>query len=339
MPELRRNIVTDEWVIIATERVKRPEDFSDKNKNVDNSNGLSYKENCPFCKGNEALTPPEIYTIRKDADDISTWEIRVVPNKFPALTSEGENTRTTIGIYEIMSGVGEHEVIIETSEHDKNPALLDEKAVSVIVDTYVKRYKDISQKTDIKYVQIFRNHGKIAGASLEHPHSQIIATPVIPDIVQRKFDIAKRYYENTCKCIMCDVISEEKRDTRRIIFENEDFLVFEPFASKVPFETWIVPKRHDLTFEHINGLETKSLGHVLSKTLRAIYKGLSDPAYNMVICTLPTDQTKENYYMHWYIQIIPRLTITAGFEMGTGIYINVTTPEDTAYFLRCNIEK
>ncbi len=341
MPELRRNIITDDWVIVATERAKRPEDFTDKNRNVSSSVTVSFKENCPFCDGNEGLTPPEVYAVRDGASEANTsgWNVRVVSNKFPALTDVGEVRETTIGIYNTMSGIGAHEVIVETTDYSKSPALLKESEVNTIVDTYVNRYKKLSERKELKYIQIFRNHGKIAGASMEHPHSQIIATPVVPPIVERRLNGAKRYYDHNGKCVFCEILSEEKRDGRRIVFENEDFIVFEPFASKTPFETWIMPKKHNMKFECMDDSTRTSFAKVLRKTLRAMYAGLSDPAYNFVICTPPVNEGTEDKYSHWYVEIVPRLTVAAGFEMGTGIYINVATPEDTASFLRDNIEK
>jgi UDPglucose--hexose-1-phosphate uridylyltransferase len=331
MPELRRDPITGEWVIIASERVKRPSDFSSRPR----ASEVDDISHCPFCPGHEAMTPPEIIAFRHPGSQRNGpgWWVRVVPNKFPALAVEGELNKTGFGMYDWMNGVGAHEVIIETPEHNRPFAFLDARQVEDVLWAYRARYLDLKKDPRLKYILIFRNHGRVAGASLSHPHSQIIATPMLPGQVVTEMAGAKRYESYRDRCAYCDLVNQERNEGKRVVAENESFIAFEPYASRYPFETWVVPKRHGPSFAAISAEEQASFAEILGGTLRRIHVTLDDPPYNFTIHTAPCD-SDERPDFHWHLEIFPRLTITAGFEMGTGIFINVTPPEVAARCLR-----
>ena len=328
MPELRKDPVIKRWVIIATERAKRPKDFSQKEEEVKSTF-------CPFDYGNEHLTPPEVLAFRPADTEPNTpgWWVRVVPNKFPALDPDVESKKYGRGMYDAMSGFGAHEVIIETPNHNTTLALLDVNQIEEIVWAYRHRYIALSNDSRIKYILIFRNHRKDAGASLSHPHSQIIATPIVPKRVQEELDGAKEYYSYKERCVFCDMINQERLENERIVEENEDFIAFEPFAARFPFETWILPKKHQNSFANIAEQQVKKFARVLKNTLLRIYKALDNPPYNFMLHTAPTSEEGKVYY-HWHLEIVPRLTKVAGFEWGSGFYINPVPPEDAAKYLK-----
>jgi len=328
MSEIRQNPATKEWVIIATERVNRPEDFVDnKEKRV----VPDYIEDCPFCPGNEKKTPPEVFSNR---DDEGKWTLRVVPNKFPALLPRGGTERQKESdFFRSMAGLGRHEVIIESPHHNVAFGGITNKKAHEIVSAYRDRYRELTADDRFKLVKIFRNFGGKAGTSLEHPHSQIVAVPVVPLHIRHRIEAAITYYDDHGKCVFCRMNEMEMKEKERLVMEDEGFIVFEPFASRTPFETWVVPKRHQATFGEINQGETRGLARVLNKVLRKINDGLRNPAYNLVVRTAPSGEEGEEYY-HWHIQIIPRITTPAGFELGTGMYINTSLPEKSAEFLR-----
>src|SRR3990172_7269528 len=276
MPELRQDSTTKEWVIIATERAKRPHDFiTNKKKEALPSFGAA----CPFCPGNESETPPEVLAYHDSRKaNTSGWGGRVSPNKYPALINRCTIVRKENG-------------------------------------------------------KIFKNHGKSAGTSLDHPHSQLVATPIVPMHIRRKYEVATSYYDDTSRCIYCDMVREELKSDERIVIETDKFVVFHPFASRSPFETWIAPKRHLSSFGNVPTEDIVDLARVLKTTLFKIYNTLGDPDFNYVIHTAPGDDENKSYYL-WHIQIIPRLSTLAGFELGSGIYINTTLPEETAEFIR-----
>lgn len=330
MPELRRDPITGEWVIIASERAKRPSDFAPHSRGSEPD-----ISRCPFCPGNEAMTPPEIIAFRHPGSQRNApgWWVRVVPNKFPALAVEGELSKTGVGMYDWMNGVGAHEVIIETPEHGKSLALLDARQVEDVLWAYRARYLDLKKDPRLKYILIFRNHGRVAGASLAHPHSQLIATPMVPGDVATEMAGAKRYESYRERCVYCDIMRQESSEGTRMVAENDCFIAFEPYASKYPFETWLIPKRHSPSFAAVSAEEQGAFAGILGETLRRIHAVLDDPPYNFTIHTAPCDSDERPDY-HWHLEIFPRLTIAAGFEMGTGIYINVTPPEIAAQYLR-----
>ncbi|MEI7904684.1 MAG: galactose-1-phosphate uridylyltransferase [Candidatus Firestonebacteria bacterium] len=329
MPELRKDAVSNRWVIISTERVKRPTDFSE-------FAGVPKKQGfCPFDYGNEDKTPPEIFAYRDPptAPNSPDWQVRVIPNNFPVLRVEGELNRRGDGMYDVMDGVGAHEVIIETPEHDKSLADLEVSQVEKVIWTYRTRALDLKNDTRFEYILIFKNHGTQAGAMLDHSLSQLIATPIVPKRVAEEIDGAKAYFGYKERCVFCDMIRQESKDKTRVILENKNFIAFEPFAPRFPFETWILPKKHSPDFLNINKEESGDLAKILKETLLKIKKALNDPPYNYIIHTAPL-RHHDGVYTHWHLEIMPKLTKVAGFEWGSGFYINPTPPEEAAKYLQ-----
>lgn len=334
MQELRQNPATREWVIIATERRKRPDEFR---RRAPRSSPAEKVETCPFCPGNEGMTPPEEQAYRTAGTQPNTpgWWVRVVSNRFAALHPEGnlQRTRQERSFFLKTKGIGKHEVVIETPGHNEPMAFMEEKQLEEIILTYRDRYLALSQDPRFKLIIIFKNHGERAGTSLEHPHSQIVATPIVPLHIRNRLEEAMRYYDDYGACVYCDMLQEELSVGERIVMETAQYVVFNPFASQVPFETWIIPRIHSASFANIGIEEAKELGRVLKAILSRMYHKLQDPDFNLVIHTAPIGDEDEEYY-HWYLQILPRLTTQAGFEIGSGIYINHALPEETALFLR-----
>lgn len=328
MPEFRKDPVTGRWVIIATDRPRRPSDFSREPVVIKGS------PNCPFCPGNEAKTPPEILAYRQTGGPNEPgWTLRVVPNKFPVLRVEGDFNRQGEGVYDRMNGIGAHEVIIETPDHHLRLADLPEKRVEDVFWAFRDRILDLKKDRRLQYLLIFKNHGERAGASLEHSHSQLIALPVIPRRVQEELEGARRYLEFKDRCIYCDIVRQEADTGSRVVLETQAFLVICPFAARFPFELWILPRRHHSHFEEIDPAAMANLAWVLRVVLRKLDRALEQPAYNFIIHTAPVQETPKDYY-HWHLELAPRLTRIAGFEWGTGFYINPTPPEESARFLR-----
>lgn len=327
MPELRFNLITKDWVIVAPERAKRPEDFI--KKAVQGDPLPAYKESCPFCPGQEHLTPPETYRV----GSAGTWSVRSIPNKFSALSREGSLERQISGIKRTMTGVGLHDVIIENPLHNAPPAVLPQEAFNQVMKAYRDLYRIFYQDPRVKTVILFKNHGLAAGTSLEHPHSQIVGTPVIPPQIGYRIEESKRYFEDTGECLYCKMISDELKDQERIIIESAQMVAFVPYAALSPFHTWIFPKRHMASLEAISDLELADLGQVLKEVLERFYYGLDNPDYNLVLRSIP-DPRGDNEFFHFYFAIVPRLTKAAGFELGSGMYINTQLPEKDAAFLR-----
>jgi UDPglucose--hexose-1-phosphate uridylyltransferase len=315
-------------VIIATDRARRPADFS--REQVVPKGGRF----CPFCPGNESKTPPEVLAYRQSGGPNQPgWTVRVVPNKFPALRVEGDFDRQAEGLYDKMNGIGAHEVVIETPEHQATLAGLGEKEIQDVFWAIRDRMLDLKKDRRMRYILAFKNHGESAGASLEHTHSQLIALPVVPRTVQEELEGSKRYYDLKERCIFCDIIRQEINTGTRVVLETGQFVVLCPYASRFPFETWILPRRHISHYETSDLAEFGNLGWVMQALLRAVDKVLEKPAYNMMIHTAPLQEPDLDYY-HWHIELIPKLTKVAGFEWGTGFYINPTPPEEAARFLR-----
>ncbi len=329
MPELRKDPIIGRWVIIATERGKRPSSFNTQAV-VSPSGGF-----CPLCPGNEDKTPPEVFAYRPTGSppDTPGWSLRVVPNKFPALRIEGELDRRGEGIYDKMNGIGAHEVIVECPEHDTTLSSLPLSHFEQVLLTYRSRINDLYRDGRFKYISIFRNEGEAAGASLAHPHSQLIALPVVPKRLVEELEGAREYFNYKERCVYCDIIRQEKAHNTRVISENKDFLSLAPFASRFPFEVWILPQRHNSSFEETQEYYYASLAEVFSDTLKRLAITLKNPPYNFMLHTSPAGGTVNDYY-HWHFEIIPRLTRVAGFEWGSGFYINPTSPEDAAKFLQ-----
>jgi UDPglucose--hexose-1-phosphate uridylyltransferase len=328
MPELRKDPIIGRWVIISTERGKRPTDFA----SVPPAKRSNF---CPFCYGNETKTPPEVYALREPGTQKDTpgWSVRVVPNKFPALQIEGELNRQGEGIYDKMNGIGAHEVIIETPDHNKTISDLDEDYIGDVLSTYRERILDLKKDRRFKYIVVFKNHGEAAGASLEHTHTQLVAMPIIPKRVIEEIEGARKYYDFKERCIFCDIVAQEINDDVRVVSSNESFLAIEPFAARFPFETWILPKTHEPAFEEIGRNEIMHLARLLKEILSKINAALNNPPYNFILHTLPLQGDNRNWY-HWHLEIMPKLTKVAGFEWGSGFYINPTAPEEAARYLR-----
>lgn len=331
MSEFRQKPSSKEWVIIATERAKRPDDFV-KEQKKESEELPEYDPECPFCPGNEDQTPPEIYRETMKGD----WTLRVVPNKFAALKDDFPPERKIDGTFLKAHGFGIAEVVIETPVHNKTIATMETFEVERIIRTYRKRYLEIIKKEDVNFITIFRNYGPLAGTSLEHPHSQIIATPIIPPHIRDSVDKVMRSFDTYGKCIYCDTIEEELKRGERVILETDFFAVLSPFAARSPFETRIRPKEHKASFGDISDREILDLAEVLHQTMKKIYVGLNNPNYNYIIRSAPYGD-EDARYLHWYIVIIPKLSTPAGFEISTGIYINTSSPEECAEYLR-NIE-
>ncbi len=327
MPELRKDPIIGRWVIISTERGKRPTDFPSNKKTKES-------KLCPFCNSNETSTPPEVYAIRENGSGPNSpgWSLRVVPNKFPALKVEGDLNREGVGIFDKMNGIGAHEVIIETPDHMLDLVDLGNGDFDNVIRAYRDRILELRNDSRFKYILVFKNHGEAAGASLEHSHSQLIATPILPKRVMEELSGAKQYYDYKERCIYCDIIRQEINEDIRIVAKNDSFIAIEPFASRFPFETWVLPSFHESAFEKIRGDTISQLVSVLRETLKRLSRALNNPPYNLMIHTSPLDNSYQNEY-HWHIEIIPKLVRVAGFEWGTGFYINPTTPEDATKFL------
>lgn len=327
MPEFRKDPITGRWVIIATDRARRPSDFSREQVAI---RGGRY---CPFCPGHEEKTPPEILAYRQSGGPNQPgWTLRVVPNKFPALRVEGDFDRQGEGVYDRMNGIGAHEVIIEAPDHHVTLAELPEKRVEDVFWAFRDRIVDLKKDRRMQYLLIFKNHGESAGASLEHTHSQLIALPVIPRRVQEELEGARRYFEFKDRCIFCDIVRQEVETASRVVLETQSFLVICPFASRFPFELWILPRRHHSHFEETDPPTMANLAWVMRVVLRKLDRVLERPAYNFIIHTSPVQEPPKEHY-HWHIELTPRLTRIAGFEWGTGFYINPTPPEEAARFL------
>lgn len=332
MPELRQDPATKQWVIIATERAKRPTDFARTNPAISLP---AYQANCPFCPSNESMTPPETMAYRKGgAPNGPDWWVRAFPNKFSALTPEGSLSRQeTEGFFRKMDGVGQHEVIVESPQHNLCIPLMSDRQVEEILLAYRERYLALREDPRFKLIIIFKNHGSRAGTSLEHPHSQLVVMPIVPLTIRYRFEKAAGHFDDEGTCVYCDILREGLRMRSRLILESDRFATFHPFASRAPFETWIIPKKHHASFGSISVDESKEFAWVLKKTLSQLYRGLNNPDYNYIIHSAPIKDEQEEYF-HWHLQILPRLVTPAGFELGTGMFINTALPEETAAFIR-----
>jgi UDPglucose--hexose-1-phosphate uridylyltransferase len=331
MPELRKDPIVGRWVIIATERAKRPHDYHPEERPL--PSGV-----CPFCPGHEAKTPREILAYRPSDGpgahrDSPGWSVRVFPNRYPALMIEGGLDREAEGLYDKMNGIGAHEVVVETPAHDRSLTDLSDGEIEAVMTAYRDRIVDLKRDLRFRYVMVFKNHRAAAGATVAHSHSQLIALPTVPKNVVDEMEGALAYYKFKERCVFCDTVAQERRDRRRVVYENGSFLVVEPYAPKFPFETWILPRQHRGSFEDCPRAEFAALANALRVALRKLRRALDDPPYNFILHTSPFDQ-RDNPFYHWHIEIMPTLTRVAGFEWGSGFYINPTPPEEAAAFLR-----
>lgn len=328
MPELRKDPVTGRWVIIATDRAKRPSDFIRQSVTI---KGLRF---CPFCPGNELRTPPEILAHRSRGGANETgWTLRVFPSKFPVLRVEGNLSPKAEGLYDKMNGVGAHEVIVETPEHFEPLSSMPPKRIEDLFWAYRERVVDLRRDTRLRHILLFKNHGEAAGGTLEHSHSQLIALPVVPLRVKEELDGGKRFFDYRDRCVYCDIIEAEIEAGSRLILETDHFVALCPYAARFPFETWIVPKLHASHAETLSHSQIPDLAAVLRTVLRKIDGALENPPYNVVLHSAPIQEAAMPHF-HWRLEIIPRLTQVAGFERGTGLHINPEPPEESALFLR-----
>lgn len=325
MSQLRRDPITGRWIIVNYEKAISPEGFTFEK--------IAKSENttkCPFCPGNEKLTPPEIVAHRNvDAPNTANWTIRVVPNKFPALAAKGELDKQGLGIFDRMNGIGAHEVIVDIPDHMHDIADISDKQAEEIIWAYISRSNDLRKDQRFKYILIFRNYGKSAGASLEHPHSQLIALPIVPKRVNEELHSSHEYYNYKDRCVFCDILTQGLADKERIVGENEHFISFCPFVSRFPYEMWIMPRKHESHFDSLAKEEVKPLGLILRDSLAKLKKLLNDPPYNYIIHTSPINGHEKEFY-HWHIEIMPKLQSVAGFEWGSGFYVNPVPPEVAA---------
>lgn len=327
MPEIRKDPTSSRWSIISTERSKRPGDFA--LPPVTKKGGF-----CPFCKGNEGSTPPETYSIRVDGNaDEPGWKVRVVPNKFPALINEGEPTRHSDGIYKMVEGSGIHEVIVETPNHDEEFYSLTDEEFTNVMKTYRQRIITHRDDPRLQYLLIFRNSGLLAGASLEHPHSQLIGLPLVPVAIHDELSVAKDHHDAHESCVFCNMIEREMKDDCRVISENENFIAISPYAPRFPFEVWLFPKSHSSNFETMDDASIEDFSRYFKGLMKNFASVLDDPPYNFMLHTAPTTYTDLPHF-HWHIEITPCLTHIAGFERGSGYYINPTPPEEAAAHLK-----
>jgi UDPglucose--hexose-1-phosphate uridylyltransferase len=332
MSELRQDIATKRWVIVSKERAKRPHQFL---KQMVVQEEPDHRDDCPFCEGNEGQTPPEVYALRNGSEPNQPgWKVRVVPNKFAALSTSAKWEVKHPEIFTTINGYGSHEVIIETPQHNQTLATLPQEHVQLVLQALLQRMRTLAQDNRIAFVQVFRNHGAAAGTSLVHPHSQLIATPIVPTNIREEIEEARRFYDDRVTCVYCYMLEKELEREERIVLTTDHYVVLAPFASRFPFELMILPRRHSASFVADARTEDVTfLADVLRRTLLLLYRAANNPDYNAVLHTAPLRDSCMDYY-HWHIEIVPRLTTPAGFELGSGIYITTAIPEETADYLR-----
>jgi UDPglucose--hexose-1-phosphate uridylyltransferase len=339
MPELRRDPLSEGWVIISTERGKRPSDYGRVREH-------RKPGPCVFCEGQEAAAPVEIWALRDGTPPGGPgWRVRVIPNKFAALRVEGNLDRRGEGQYDRMNGIGAHEVIIETPNHDETIMDMSVERVAEVMLAYRSRIEDLRKDDRFKYVQVFKNHGEVAGASQPHAHSQVIALPVTPRWVKEELISCRKHFEAKERCLFCDIINQELDLPKRIAYQNDQFVAFLPFASRFPFETMILPKQHESDFTRVDDAGLRSIADCLKTVLMALDDCLEDPPFNYVLHSASVRRPGRGYWQsidydyHWHLEIIPRLTKMAGFEWGTGFYINPTPPEEACAHLRRSVAR
>ncbi|WP_163336813.1 galactose-1-phosphate uridylyltransferase [Desulfopila sp. IMCC35008] len=334
MPELRKDPVLGRWIIISKERGKRPTDFPIEKPEV--LGGF-----CPLCPGNEKTTPPEVLAYPTDdhhRTGTGDWQVRVVPNKYPALVIEGGLDKEGEGLYDKMNGIGAHEVIIESPNHDEPFSQLPPDKMMLVFRAYRQRINDLTRDERFQYVMIFKNHGKAAGASLEHSHSQLIALPILPRMIVSELSGALSYYKYKERCVFCDIIRQEIQQDIRVVCQNEHFITITPFAPRTPFEMWVLPRKHSSSFSYADDSMLYSLSEIFSETLKRLDRCIPNVPFNFVLHTEPLRSGRMEHY-HYHFEIVPKLTSIAGFEWGSGFYINPIPPEEAAIYLRESFDK
>jgi UDPglucose--hexose-1-phosphate uridylyltransferase len=327
--ELRRDPITDRWVIYATEFRQAPPTALDKGA----PRALAL---CPFCPGNENLTPHEITASRPVVPGApeGQWQLRVIPNQFPVLRVEGALDPHAEGLYDVMQGIGANEVLIESPDHTRDLDSLPLDQVELVLWTVRERFLDLRKDPRIQYVQAFKNYGDLAGSALAHPHLQLVGLPWVPKALREELAGAQRHQALRGRCVFCDILRQETRQPERLVAENDFFLVFEPYASRFPFETWILPKRHAADYAAAERTEVRALAKVLQEHLIRQRNVLRDPAYHLIWHTAPCPSAGAGLDFHWHLEIVPRIARPSGFELATDCYLNPTLPEHAAAFLR-----
>jgi UDPglucose--hexose-1-phosphate uridylyltransferase len=337
--ELRKDYLIDRWVVIATERSRRPTDLIKPQSQTANN------ATCPLCVGKENVTPPAVMLYLKETGEIRTsqdpltgeraknWLVRVIPNLFPAFSppKKVQDTTQIVKDVSLWDAIGQHEVIVESPNHDEDPADAELPQLELVIKAYINRLKELSNKPYIKYVSIFRNYGLEAGASLSHAHSQIIAMPMVPSTIQQEQKASEAFYHERGKCIFCDILERETKGPR-LVSEDDDFVVLAPYASINPLEFWVIPKRHAPNILNLTKQEIRAFAKNLKSSLKALKVLVNNPPYNYGIHLSINPATKDSY--HWHLEVYPKLSIWAGFEKSTGTYINTVTPETAADSLR-----
>lgn len=326
MPELRKDPVLGRWIIIAKERGKRPTDFIIEKS--ESKGGF-----CPLCPGNEKTTPAEVLRYGGGAANTPGWDLRVVPNKYPALVIEGDLDKEGEGLYDKMNGIGAHEVIIETPNHNEAFTSLEPERMINVFLAYRDRLVDLSQDPRFQYVMIFKNYGRAAGASLEHSHSQLVALPILPRMIVSELAGSLSYFRYKERCVFCDIVRQELNQDIRVVCHNDQFLCITPYAPRSPFEMWILPRTHSSSYVDQDDESFRALTAIFSESMTRLEKCIPNVPYNFVLHTAPLRSEPLEHY-HWHFEIMPKLTQIAGFEWGTGFYINPTPPEDAARYLR-----
>jgi len=328
MNQLRKDPLSDSWVIVASERLKRPQFIKIKVEK-----DTSEKQFCPFCYGNEALTPPEIFAIRPDHSKPNTsgWLTRVVPNKFPALKVELNPESNSSGIYTAINGCGAHEVIIESPEHNKNFSHFNSNDFFHIFITFRERINDLKRDIRLQQVLIFKNSGALAGATLSHPHSQLIALPIISSRLQQKLNHFQKHQNETGNCLLCTLIDEECKYRQRIVSRTENLIIIAPYASRYAFELQILPLKHFRRFEESSDQTLRELSNLFSKLASSIFSNTEIEDFNLILHTAPLQEERSNF--HWHIEFFPQISRLAAFEWGSGFYINPILPEEVAAIL------
>lgn len=335
MSELRYDLLRQQWVIISPERGASPQFFSVNDRKFALEAG-----SCPFCPGNEDMTAKELYRI--NAPHGNDWDLRVVPNNVPVLKVEELLKRTGQGIYDHISGMGAHEVIIDTPQHALSLSQYSEDLFYNVFTAAIARIKDLSNDKRMRYIHVFKNHGYGAGAFMEHPHTQIVGLPVISKFIKQELTASRLYYMTKERCLFCDILNEETRQGQRIVAENTDFVAFVPYAAHMAFEVQILPKRHNHDVTLIGVSELKSFAAILARVFRQYDAVLGNPPVNFVLYTAPPNNPRPeypNYWQsiqydfHWHLTLVPRITRIGGMEMGCGIMVNPVPPEKSAFLL------
>ena len=329
---LRFNEATSDWVIFAPSRVRRPHEFRTRDNAPQNRDAAS--TGCPFCPGHERLATHEIYAERPSGGSTSDWRVRVIPNKFPALRIEEDDRRhNEQDGFRYLGGCGAHEVIVESREHDRPLCEQPIEQIERVLRAAQIRYQDLMRDSRFQAIVIFKNHGEGAGTSLQHPHWQLIATPVVPHLLRLKHQVATEYFDLTGDCLYCVMLRRELSSDRRILATNDEFAAILPYASQVPFETWILPRHHQSSFGLHPRDQLRPLAELLKTVLLKLYRGLGNPDFNLTIDTVARGDESKSYFL-WHVRILPRLTTPAGFELGSGMSINTVLPEEAATYLR-----